>query len=101
MIERVQLQGVDHLLQLASKVVTLEEDDGRVRGVPQPTIAGQNHASLSACVPNEGSSGELRAVQGVETDQAQPGGQMAKHPIDGKARAFVHRARCPSIRGVT
>ncbi|MBP1688835.1 MAG: hypothetical protein H6Q33_4978 [Deltaproteobacteria bacterium] len=74
------------LSQLLAEMIAGDEQQRDIGMLPrQAPVPRQDDATLRAGVAHEGAAGQVRAVGGILTEDAQPTGETAEHFVDGKA----------------
>ena len=84
--EWVDVTCQNHLLQLLPEVVACDDEDAQIAARARDTsISGQDHSALAAGLSDQTAPCQLRAVDGILPEQAEPSREATEHLVYGKS----------------
>jgi len=89
-----------HLPQLLTEVIAGDDEDAQIASRAHHTsISGQDDSALAAGLSDQAAPRQLRAVNGILPDQAEPCSEATKHLVYSEA-VGDHRVPAIKIRGI-
>jgi len=98
--EWINLTCENHLPKLLAEVVAGDDEDAQIANRAHDTlISGQDYSALAAGLSDQAAPCQLRAVDGILPDQAEPSGEATQHLVYGKS-VSDHHVPAIKIRGI-
>ena len=82
------MKFLDDLTQLIAIMVAGNQQKRRRLFLFEPAVSSQNDVAVGASRMNQAIARQVRAVDHVKTENTQPFGQAAEHPVGGE-RDFI------------